>query len=150
MQNSKLGAQSIQPKFWLVRPGNWSTSKGGPLFSTLFWLDGTDPLSFGPKFLEILVEWIAPLRYAKGVYLSIEGIWKGYLSIKKLMVFKFGKGLDIGAKPPHWLSSPGCKFITWEYVREYLKARVINYIQNSPFFFSLEDLLSYHPILNAI
>ena len=38
----------------------WSTSKGGPVFSKLFRLDRTDPLSFGPKFLEILVEWIAP------------------------------------------------------------------------------------------
>ena len=32
----------------------WSTSKGGPIFSKLFWLDRTDPLSFGPKFLKIL------------------------------------------------------------------------------------------------
>ena len=38
----------------------WSTSKGGPVFSKLFRLDRTDPLSFGPKFSEILVEWIAP------------------------------------------------------------------------------------------
>ena len=36
----------------------WSTSKGGPVFSKR--LDQTDPLSFGPKFPEILVEWIAP------------------------------------------------------------------------------------------
>ena len=33
----------------------WSTSKGGPVFSKLFRLDRTDPLSFGPKFPEILV-----------------------------------------------------------------------------------------------
>ena len=39
----------------------WSTSKGGPVFSKHFRLDRTDPLSFGPKFPEILVEWIAPL-----------------------------------------------------------------------------------------
>ena len=38
----------------------WSTSKGGPVFSKRFRLDRTDPLSFGPKFPEILVEWIAP------------------------------------------------------------------------------------------
>ena len=43
----------------------WSTSKGGPVFSKLFRLDRTDPLimrtiEFGPKFPEILVEWIAP------------------------------------------------------------------------------------------
>ena len=37
-----------------------TTSKGGPVFSQLFRLDRTDPLSFGPKFPEILVEWIAP------------------------------------------------------------------------------------------
>ena len=30
-------------------------------FSKLFRLDRTDPLSFGPKFPEILVEWIAPV-----------------------------------------------------------------------------------------
>ena len=34
----------------------WSTSKGGPVFLKLFRLDRTDPLSFGPKFPEILVE----------------------------------------------------------------------------------------------
>ena len=39
----------------------WSTSKGGPVFSKLFRLDQADPLSFGPKFPEILVEWIMPL-----------------------------------------------------------------------------------------
>ena len=38
----------------------WSTSKGGLIFSKLFRLDRTDPFSFRPKFLEILVEWIAP------------------------------------------------------------------------------------------
>ena len=44
----------------------WSTSKGGPVVSKLFQLDRTDPLSFGPKFPEILVEWIAPyLRCSK-------------------------------------------------------------------------------------
>ena len=37
-----------------------TTSKGGPVFSKLFRLDRTDPLSFGPKFPEILLEWIAP------------------------------------------------------------------------------------------
>ena len=38
-----------------------TTSKGGPVFRKLFRLDRTDPLSFGPKFPESLVEWIAPL-----------------------------------------------------------------------------------------
>ena len=32
------------------------------MFSKLFRLDRTDPLSFGPKFPEILVEWIAPIK----------------------------------------------------------------------------------------
>ena len=40
-----------------------TTSKGGPVFSKLFRLDRTDPLSFGPKFLEIVVEWIAPKTF---------------------------------------------------------------------------------------
>ena len=40
-----------------------TTSKGGPVFSKLFWLDRTDPLSFGPKFPETSVEWIAPFKY---------------------------------------------------------------------------------------
>ena len=37
----------------------WSISKGGLVFSKLFRLDRTNPLSFGPRFSEILVEWIA-------------------------------------------------------------------------------------------
>ena len=41
---------------------NWSTSKGGPVFSKLFRLDRTDPLSFEPKFPEIEVEWISPME----------------------------------------------------------------------------------------
>ena len=40
-----------------------TTSKGGPVFSKLFRLDRTDPLSFGPKFPEILIEWIAPTLF---------------------------------------------------------------------------------------
>ena len=34
-------------------PEKRTTSKGGPVFSKLFRLDRTDPLSFGPKFPEI-------------------------------------------------------------------------------------------------
>ena len=41
----------------------WSTSKSGPVFSKHFRLDRTDPLSFGLKFPEILVEWISPVVY---------------------------------------------------------------------------------------
>ena len=57
----------------------WSTSKGGPVFSKLFRLDRTDPLSFGPKFSEILVEWIAPTKWRpylwKGVQESFQVKW---------------------------------------------------------------------------
>ena len=42
-----------------------TTSKGGPVFSKLFRLDRTDPLSFGPKFPEGLVEWIAPIDWRR-------------------------------------------------------------------------------------
>ena len=45
-----------------------TTSKGGPVFSKLFRLDRTDPLSFGPKFPEILVEWIAPIIFAYQIW----------------------------------------------------------------------------------
>ena len=58
-----------------------TTSKGGPVFSKLFRLDRTDPLSFGPKFPEILVEWIAPvvfppllLKKGQVNYLNSKGI----------------------------------------------------------------------------
>ena len=47
-----LRARSFQPKFQPFRP---------TVFSKLFRLDRTDLLSVGPKFPEILVEWIAPL-----------------------------------------------------------------------------------------
>ena len=45
----------------------WSTLKGGPIFLKLFWLDRTNPFSFRPKFLEILVEWITPCVFLEGV-----------------------------------------------------------------------------------
>ena len=54
------GARSIQPKFQPVRPGKEDHLKRWTRFSKLFRLDRTDPLSFGPKFPESLVEWIAP------------------------------------------------------------------------------------------
>ena len=68
----------------------WSISKGGPVFSKLFRLDRTDPLSFGPKFPEILVEWIAPIvtEYS-GVYsciflfLGVAFKWQGILQLSQ-------------------------------------------------------------------
>ena len=50
-----------------VRPEKWSSSKGGPHFPELFQLGRTVPLSFEPKFPEILVEWIAPLLGVLGI-----------------------------------------------------------------------------------
>ena len=51
-----------------------TTSKGGPVFSKLFRLDQTDPLSFGPKFPESLVEWIAPvIRVGQGQ--CVRSVW---------------------------------------------------------------------------
>ena len=47
-----------------------TTSKGGPVFPKLFRLDQTDPLSFGPKFPESLVEWIAPSMSRKLIPIS--------------------------------------------------------------------------------
>ena len=49
-----------------------TTSKGGPVFSKLFRLDRTDPLSLGPKFPEILVEWIAPSMF---IFTSEESLY---------------------------------------------------------------------------
>ena len=48
-----------------------TTSKGGPVFSKLSRLDRTDPLSFGPKFPESLVEWIAPWIAPKVIQLKV-------------------------------------------------------------------------------
>ena len=65
----------------------WSTSKGGPLFSKLFRLDWSDPLRFGPKFPEILVEWIAPYETPIGLnlppnpFLNFPTIWKNFRSL---------------------------------------------------------------------
>ena len=61
-----------------------TTSKGGPVFSKFFRLDRTDPLSFGPKFPESLVEWIAPtIQFKPDVLLSS--------SANNEKVFYFGK-----------------------------------------------------------
>ena len=56
-----LGRDPFKPNSDRSDREKWSTSKGGPVFSKLFRLDQTDPLSFGPKFAEISVEWIMPL-----------------------------------------------------------------------------------------
>ena len=51
-----------------VRPEKWSSSKGGPHFPELFQLGRTVPLSFEPKFPEVLVEWIAPMTNWKSEF----------------------------------------------------------------------------------
>ena len=53
-----------------VRPEKWSSSKGGPHFPELFQLGRTVPLSFEPKFPEILVEWIAPHNMSEGYWMG--------------------------------------------------------------------------------
>ena len=61
-------ARFIQPKFQPVRPGKEDHLKMWTRFSKLFRLDRTDPLRFGPKFPESLVEWIAPIYLAVCAY----------------------------------------------------------------------------------
>ena len=43
-------------------PEKWSTSKGGPVFSKLFRLDRTDPLTFEPEFWKFWVNGSRPLN----------------------------------------------------------------------------------------
>ena len=71
----KLWARSIQPKFRRVRPGKEDHLKRWTSFSKLFRLDRTDPLSFGPKFPEILVEWIAPYESEQRTMHVLIRIW---------------------------------------------------------------------------
>ena len=47
-----LHVTSQRPCWWRGRK-NWSTSKGGPVFSKLFRLDRTDPLSFGAVVFQL-------------------------------------------------------------------------------------------------
>ena len=61
-----------------------TTSKGGPVFSKLFRLDRTDPLSFGPKFPESLVEWIAPTVSNKKAL--VKGLNPGVILIVRVNV----------------------------------------------------------------
>ena len=71
----------------------WSTSKGEPIFSKLFQLDRTDPLSFGLKFPEVLVEWIAPYISSPGhTTMVIFHIFKkSYLVILRKIVSMYGQ-----------------------------------------------------------
>ena len=61
-----FGRDPFNQNFRPVRPGKAVRLKRtGPVFSKLFRLDRTDPLSFGPKFPEFLVEWIAAFAPSK-------------------------------------------------------------------------------------
>ena len=60
MQNGER--DPFNQNFRPVRPEKVVHLKGGTSFSKLFRLDRTEPLSFQPKFREILAEWIAPPR----------------------------------------------------------------------------------------
>ena len=62
----------------------WSTSKGGPVFSNLFRLDQTDPLRIGPKFPEILVEWIGLFVFPSLELVSLFSEYGNGLSVIKL------------------------------------------------------------------
>ena len=63
-----IRARSIQPKF-----PTGPTKKTGPpqkldqFFRNFSGRNRTDPLSFGPKFPVILVEWIAPLKTKRAI-----------------------------------------------------------------------------------
>ena len=62
VHSGPLGARSIRPKF-----PTGPTGKSGPpqKVDPFFRNFSIDPLSFGPKFPEILVEWIAPVVHFK-------------------------------------------------------------------------------------
>ena len=149
MKNSKLGARSIQPKFWPVRPGKVVHLKRWTTFFDTFLVGWNRSIEFWTEISENF-GWmdIAPLRYAKGVPFVNRRYMKG-LPVYQKWYLNLVRGWTSGQSLPiGWV--PQDANLLCENVREYLKARVINHIQNSPFFFSLEDLLSYHPILNAI
>ena len=72
-----LRAQSMQPKFRPVRLGKVVDRKRWTSSSQLFQLDRMDPLSFGPKFPEILVEWIVPYNLGNGLICFYVGVGVG-------------------------------------------------------------------------
>ena len=57
-----------RPEGFFLEKSPGDKVEGGPVFSKFFRLDRTDPLSFGPKFPEILVELIAPRKNKSGDY----------------------------------------------------------------------------------
>ena len=72
-----LRAQSMQPKFRPVRLGKVVDRKRWTSSSKLFQLDRMDPLSFGPKFPEISVEWIVPYNLGNGLICFYVGVGVG-------------------------------------------------------------------------
>ena len=70
-----------------------STSKGSPVFSKRFRLERTDPLSFGPKFPEILVEWIAPYL-SLGLRRFVSTSWRHHKLCCSNMIYKFNPNIS--------------------------------------------------------
>ena len=99
-----------------------TTSKGGPVFSKLFWLDRTDPLSFGPKFPGILVEWIAPY-ITSGYGLRITG-YTFFSSIENFSAYQpsLARLYSAAASPAECLRSDGSLAKSWlhTYIHTYI------------------------------
>ena len=150
MQNSKLGARSIQPKFWPVRPGKVVHLKRWATFFDTFLVGWNRSIQFWTEISENF-GWmdIVPLRYAKGVPFVNRRYMKGvpvyqkwYLNL--VMGWTSGQSLPIG-----WV--PQGANLLCKNVREYYFESQGNKLHSElSLFFSLEDLLSYHPKLNAI
>ena len=61
-ETGTIWARSIQPKFQPVRPGKVVHLKRWTRFFETFPVGPNRSIEFGPKFPEILVEWIAPYK----------------------------------------------------------------------------------------
>ena len=83
-----------------------TTSKGGPVFSKLFRLDRTDPLSFGPKFPESLVEWIAPW-----LFLTLRAPWARFVCARAPLLLRARRSGSFS--PPTFHFSLGVLLLVW-------------------------------------
>ena len=100
-----MGWRFVQPKFRPVVPAKvvhllrWTS-----FFVKLFRLDRTDPLTFGPKFREILVEWTAPTASQERTnelmwnYLSQASLPKAFLACEQALLFGQAKRASRGAQ----------------------------------------------------
>ena len=134
MQNSKLRARSIQPKFWLVRPGKVVHLKRWTTFFDTFLVGWNRSIQFWTEISENF-GWmdIVPLRYAKGVPFVNRRYMKGVPVYQKWYLNLVWAGHRGKASPLVEFPRVQIYYVRmWENI--ILKARVINYIQNSPFF----------------